>query len=388
MSKTLMRTLLALASVASTTVFAAAAAPTLDLAAVQKFRSQAQAQTARANAQAKNLGIGGYSAPGSRPAEAFVNVLRSYPTSCLDSPLPLGLWSNNPEAQQADIVLYGDALSSDPNERNFSETDTITVFRLPCAGGQSATLLEIDRPNCGSTCGQLYPTLPGVTLTQGSTQNYPIRYADDPNTFYANNFANSPLYGSDVYVLENFYGNNLPFFNYNEAFTLTIDDFATSLNLTNYSFAAYNPSDYAETSQPLPISGHMTTNWASANQSGEGIVMQIYDNGDSATRTLAFAWFTYDDLGVPFWLFGQASFPIGARTVTAATAYYVGGSFAPSSPSAAVPPTTWGSATFTFPDCTHMTVQYNGNASAHQGPTGSGTRQFLRVGYVNGLVCI
>lgn len=386
MSKIFTRAALALATALPAVVWAAGAKPVFDQAAMEKARSAAMAQSALAAAQAKKPGATG-TAPGGSATEITVNPYKSYPTSCLESPLALGLYANNPEAVQGDITLFGDQLSADANERNYLETDTITVFRLPCADGQSVALLEIDRPSNVDGNTNLYPTLPGVTVTQsGVATNYAIRYSDDVNTFFASNYANSPFYVSNVYVLENYYNQNAPFLNYNNAFTLTIDDFASSQNLFDFDMSAYHSADYAAASQPLPISGHMSTNWANPSQSGEGIILQVYDQGNTTTRVLSFAWFTYDDTGVPLWIYGDTSFNIGARSVTVPTLFFNGGSFAGNLP-AGVPFSSWGNVTFSFPDCTHMSVSYNGDASPISGHK-QGSKTFVRAGYVNGLVCI
>jgi hypothetical protein len=115
--------------------------------------------------------------------------------------------------------------------------------------------------------------------------------------------------------------------------------------------------------------------------------LQVYDDGDKATRTLSFAWFTYDDSGLPFWLFGSGTFNIGATSVTATTVYLDGGKFAPSTLQPAVPHPSWGTVTFSFPDCGHMNIAYNGDASAVNGPKGNSTATYLRVADVNSLVC-
>ena len=381
MSKFFVRTIVVLA--AALPVAAVAAAATLNQGAMQKARSAEQTQAAQAAAYAKKP------SSGTAAAEITVNPFRSYPTSCLESPLAYNLWVNNPEAVQGDITLFGDPLSADANERNYLETDTITVFRLPCADGLSVTLLEIDRPSDASST--YYPTLPGVTVTQsGVATDYPIRYSDDVNTFFASNYANSPLYVSNVYVLENYYNDNAPYLNYNNAFTLTIDNFASSGgNLFDFGMSAYHTSDYAAASQPLPISGHMSTNWGNPNQSGEGIILQVYDQGGGTPlrRVLSFAWFTYDDNGFPLWIYGDTFFNVGARTVTVPTLYYSNGFFA-GSLAAGVPFSAWGNVTFSFPDCTHMNISYNGDASPINSGHKQGTKTFERVGYVNGIVCI
>ena len=367
------------------------AAPTLDQAAMEKARSAAQALNAQG--QAKKIAVGVKS--GGSTAEVAANPSRAYPVSCLDSPLPVdyngsgALWHNDPNALQAQIVLFGDPFSADAGERNYAETDTITVFRVACANGYSASLLEIDRPTNMDGHTDRYPTLPGVYVTQGTTQNYPIRYSDDPNTFFANNYPNTPLYSNNVYALERYYLDQTPL-DYNQAFTLTINDFATSQNLTAFNMPVYDSSDYPDASKPLPISGHMSAAWTNPDQSGEGILLQVYDVGNGK-RVLAYAWFTYDDLGLPFWIYGDdgdSPFTIGARSVTVPTWYFQGGSFDGSLP-AGVPAHTWGTATFTFPDCNSLLISYTGDASAVHGPNGSATNHlFQRVAYVNGVGCL
>jgi len=365
---------------------AAAAAPKFDQAAMEKARRAAQAETAIAKATA--TGVKGGTAAG----EVTVNPFRSYPASCLQSPLAFGMWSGNPEAVQANITLFGDAFSSDAGERNYLETDTITVFRLPCADGYSVSLIEIDRPSNVDGHTDRYPTLPGVTFsglstTGASVTGYPLRYSDDVNTFFANNFANSPLYTSNVYVLENYYNSNAPQLNYNQAFTLTIDDFATSQNLTQFPLATYNPAHYAATSQPLPVSGYMSTNWGNPDENGEGIIVQVYDIGNSTSRVFSFAWFTYDDAGFPLWIYGDTEFPIGSKTVTVPTLYFANGAFA-GSIAAGANFASWGNATFSFPDCEHMTVSYNGSAAPINNGHKQGSKTFARIANVNGLACI
>ncbi len=362
-----------------------AANHTLDVKAANAARMQVQRNVFHAQSLAKKLGNPG-TGTGNQPAEKFSNVDRAYPPSCLQSPLALGLYNNDPHALTAQITLPGDPLASDPVEQNYKELVNVTLFRVVCSGGESATLLEIDRSSANEGNQTHYPTLPGVSVSQGSNNIF-IRMANDPNTFFSANYSLTPLVNSDVFILENFYGSAVQY-DYNNAFSLTIDNFgATSSRYTTYPMAAYNPASYAEASLPLPISGYMSTNWSNPNQSGEGLVVQVYDAGDQANRILTFAWFTYDNMGLPFWLYGQATFPIGTRTLAVPTIYLSGGSFAPAILGAGVPYTNWGTATISFPDCGHMNVQFNGSASAVNGPTGSGNLTFVRTADVNSLVC-
>jgi hypothetical protein len=118
-------------------------------------------------------------------------------------------------------------------------------------------------------------------------------------------------------------------------------------------------------------------------------VMQVYDDRDeadgSATYTLAFAWFTYDAAGNPYWIYGQAALAIGQTQVSVPTVYYQGGSFL-GTVTSGVPATSWGVTQFTFSDCNTMNIVYNRNATP-QGPASHGTATFVRVANVNGIVC-
>src|SRR3569833_620852 len=56
-----------------------------------------------------------------RAGEFFANPYRAYPPSCLQSPLPTGLYVNDPSKQKTTISLPGDPLSGDANERAYTE---------------------------------------------------------------------------------------------------------------------------------------------------------------------------------------------------------------------------------------------------------------------------
>ena len=67
----------------------------------------------------------------------------------------------------------------------------------------------------------LYPTFPGVWVQQQNLVAY-IRLAADPNTTSSQMYVNGPVYRNSVYTLENTVG--APAFDYNHAFTLTVDN--------------------------------------------------------------------------------------------------------------------------------------------------------------------
>jgi len=363
---------------------AAQSAPARTLSASNGIAAQQKALVAEARNKVN-------ATRGSTAGEVFENPYRAYPPSCFNNGLPQNGYAAATaiDVQQGQMVLLGDPSECLPGansaECNYKETDTVTLWRVACSGGKSATLLQIDRPANHSTT--LYPTLPLITVNQGTTTNFPIRVGSDPNTFFSTNFANQPLMASDVFVLENYYGSGISQIDYSKAFSLTTNNQDVGANASSLAFPV---PDYVAPANPprLEITGYMSTNWSNPNQSGEGIVLQVYDNGDHASRTLAFAWFTYDKSGLPFWLFGQANVPIGANQISAPTYYFQGGTFQPAAVSATVPAKPWGFVTFTFPDCSHMNIAYNSTSNPPTPvPTGQGSTNYTRVANVNGLAC-
>ena len=326
------------------------------------------------------------------PAEIFANTQRAYPPSCLNDGVPFGKSNLYTNVQTVALTLQ----MYDSTTRGYSpETESLSVWRVPCSGGKAATVLELDRPAANNGSTTKFPIFPSIYITTaatGTTHIFP-RLAQEPNTRFEDVSAQYTLdgftfiYSSTAFVFENYDAYNpraTPVVDYNQAFTLNVNNLASGGSPLVLQVPAYVPPT---TPALMEISGYMSTNWASQTQGGEGIVMQVYDNADHATRELVFAWFTYSDQGLPFWLYGEGSLAIGATSVTAQTAYFKGGTFAPAAVSAAVPPTIWGTVTFTFPDCGHMKIVYNGDASVVHGPKGNSSAIYARVADVNGLVC-
>lgn len=366
-----------------------AAGAQLDLAQAQQIRAQMQAQIIGGKAMAGAKAVAGAKPGGATAGEMFANPDRAYPPSCLNSPIPLGLWQNDPLARYAQIRLIGDPYAGG-NEATYSETVKIYVFRVVCTSGLSATLMEIDRPSNMEGNTSLYPTVPGVSVTQGGNTLY-VRMANDPNTFFSTTYALNPLVNSDVFVLENFYGGSIQL-NYNNALTLTVDTLnqADPNRYTNFNLPAYNPSLYAAASQPLPISGYMTGNWYDKAHSGEGIQVEVGElqgSGNNLPRFINIAWYTFDSDGVPYWLFGTGIFNAGATSVPLQLAYSYGGSFAGSG-AVAQAPQLWGTFNVQFPDCNTMQFSYQSAAGLPTGvPTGQGSKTWTRLSQMNGLTC-
>ncbi|MBS0571108.1 MAG: hypothetical protein JSS28_10900 [Proteobacteria bacterium] len=369
---------------------AAGAAPQVDLARAQQVRAQMQAQANQARDAAQKTGAAGARLDGAKPAELFANPYRAYPPSCLNSPMPFGLWHNDPNALHTTLNLIGDPLSGDAGERAYVETANVYVFRVVCTSGKSATLLEIDRPSSMEGNTSRYPSMPGVYVSQSGLQDYVARVADDPNTFFSTVYALNPLVRSDVFILENFYGGAVQF-NYNNSVTVTVDNLAagTARQVVDFPLGAYNPAQYAQASQALPISGYMTGAWYDPAHSGEGIQVEVGEQGTPGAandRYLVIAWYTYDPLGFPYWLYGAGNFTSGDRAATVSMVYSTGGGFAGSFASAITP--AWGTINVQFPDCNTMQFNYQSTSGLPAGvPTGNGAKTWTRISQMNGLTC-
>ncbi len=364
-----------------------AATVQIDLATAQQSRAQVQARSTQSLAMKKS-GAAGAKPGGTHAAELFANPDRAYPPSCLNSPMPFGMWQNDPNAQSAQINLIGDPYAGNQFEQQFIETDTVYLFRVVCSSGKSATLLEIDRPSGHDAA--LYPTLPAISVAQDSNNNY-VRMIDDPNTFFATTYPLNPLVNSDVFVLENFYGDSVQF-DYNQPFVLTVDTLNTNdpNRYTTFSLPVYNPAQYSEASLPLPISGYMTGAWFDPAHSGEGIQIEVGEQGTPGTandRYIVAAWYTYDSTGAPYWLYGAGSFTDGDTSASIPMQFTSGGGFAGTFGSTANFQD-WGTVNVQFPDCNAMKFSYLPLPGLPSGvPSASGTKTWTRLTQMNGLTC-
>ena len=375
----------------------AAEIPALDTAAAHAAVAahQARASAARLRAQAAIAGATGKSVAAVGTG-AYANPYRAYPPSCLADGLPAFVVGSDANARQTTLTLAGYDDSGNP----ISEIDTFTVWRVPCSGGVSATLLEIDRPAVSNS----FLFFPSIVLTNASNVQYPPRLPQDPNTVYSDTAPAGELSFSSVYVLDYFYGDSTadaP--NFNQSFTLSIDtltkdsgghEIIGALNIPAYNAANFN--NYPSASNPLEISGYVSGPWFDTTHGGEGMLIEVYDIGDQANRVFAATWYTFDNLGLPFWLVTSATIPIqgkaagvtnGYQVINAPVQYVTGGGFAGNF----TPPVSrplWGTMSFSFAGCNTLNFSYNGATGAGiNGPAGNSTRQWTRLASINGLVC-
>jgi hypothetical protein len=393
---------LALTLVASaTSAFAAGDASRPAVAAERIVQARLLSPAAAGTGQAKEL---------------IANVARAYPAGCFSDTQPSASGNIEPLPITPSGPLYGGAVTlyaydSTVSNHDSTEGVTITIWRVACSssgdklsynpdgGPVAATLMRIQRSSQNEGNTSVYPTFPSVRIAQGSIgfddPNYRdyVRVVPEPNTVIADTLIDAPVSNSTTYVLENYPYSGASIFAFNQAFQIRFDNGYTNsqgqptgqivFNVPDY---VPNSSTYPAASQPLPINGYMTGSWYDPTHSGEGILTQVYD-ADGHSRIFAATWYTFDAAGNPFWLVAQGTFAIGATSIpNMAVSYRTGGGFAGNF----TPPLTapsWGTMTVSFPSCQKMTFTYNGSASAVNGPQGSGTKTFTRLGSINSLAC-
>jgi len=402
------RLALALTFVAgATSLWAAGDASRPGIAAEQATRARLLVPTANTS---------GTSASGTSQAkELIANSARAYPAGCFSDTQPSAAGNIEPLPVVTSGPTYGGTVTLyayDTTQSNHDSTEnvTITIWRVACSssgdklsynpdgGPVAATLMRITRTSSGTT--SKYPTFPSVRISQGSIgfddANYRdyVRVVTEPNTVIADTLVDAPVIDSTTYVLENYPYSGASIFAMNQAFQIRFDNGYTNgsgqpTGQIVFNVPDYNPtaSTYPAASQPLPINGYLSGSWYDPTHSGEGILTQVFDV-DGKTRIFAATWYTFDNAGIPFWLAAQGTFNIGATSISNMTVgYRTGGGFAGNF----TPPTTlqtWGTMSVSFPSCQKMSFSYNGNTSAvNGGPSGSGSKTFVRIGSINSLSC-
>ncbi len=350
-----------------------------------------------------------------------VNARRAYPPSCLTYPLP-----DTPTGPvySREITLY-----THQNEVNDTEgaPATLEVWRVPCTRSgttfKSATLMRIV-PDAGvpATLGLLMPAVRISQTGLSSLYGYEsltgrnlIRIVREPNTIHAGR-SEEWTHLDRTFVLENLpdESDEFPFeqrgqFDFNLPFLIMMDSFVYSAAGTPIHFImdvpAYEPTvdDYPSAFEPLPISGYMSSNWFAPGSAGEGIVVQVFERAtddlagcenigseeSGAILDLSFNWFTYDTDGKPFWIYGDACVPAADPAhISIASFYSTGLGFAGQFDESDGERHAWGTVSFTFPSCNHMSVAYQANDGLPEGvPSGTGILDYQRVANINGLVC-
>jgi hypothetical protein len=370
---------------------AAAAHASAGLAHVQKLAElMKQPRGAQAGAGINAVTTATLSGP------RIANPYRAYPPNCLADPLP-----DTPSGPSTSfqMPLYSRDSNGNPTTQ---ETVTVTIWRMACSssgnltpyntdhGANAALLMRIER---SSTSTDAFPTFPFLTSNQGNTSGNLVRAAMEPNTVISDGPYDAPLLVDTTYVLENYpyAGSGLTLFDYD--FTLLIDPVidANCTGCQSVTINGYQPSqtDYPAAFQNLPIDGYMSSSYYDPAHNGEGFLVDIYDNPGGTTRTVFAAWYTYDPLGLPFWLIAQGSVAVGANAMTGQPVYYFdGGGFAGDFGTTSTIHN-WGTISMSWADCNKLNFTYNGatDPAVVNGPSGSGTRTWVRISDINGLNC-
>ena len=140
--------------------------------------------------------------------------------------------------------------------------------------------------------------------------------------------------------------------------------------------ATFLHPDNIEFSPPLPTEQQFLGTFWNPARSGEGLMLTqdqfTQQAGVLAPRVYAL-WFTYDLTGGPMWLFGDVTGKDGNYQITflRPVGTHFGAAFNP----AEVVRQPWGTATTSYSDCNHLTVNYN----ATQPGFGSGTLSLTRL---------
>ncbi|WP_440225122.1 hypothetical protein ACQQ2N_07695 [Dokdonella sp. MW10] len=330
-----------------------------------------------------------------RPGQPLVNVVRAYPPSCLADPLPDT--PSGPLYRNQNVALA----ATDGAGGYYTENVTVTIWRVACSSAtlfNSATLMRIDRRPEYNGDADVYPLFPGIEVAQGTVGfGNPAglsfaRIANEPNTIVSDTVVDSPIVYSTTYVLENYPFDNAGYFDFNLPFSVRLDNF---FNTNRYSFInnvpSYNPTaaTYPDAYANLPLSGYIGSNWYDPAHSGEGMIVRINENeARPDVLSLEIAWYTYDANGTPFWLYGGADFPRGAREVTSPMIYQYDGYFAGNGPTGPAARGNWGQVIVSFPSCRDMRFTYTALAGLPDFvPRGTGTRNLKSISNQNGLFC-
>ena len=380
--------------------FAASVTP-LSAEAVASHQSAVTAQQA-ALAQLKSQGRKDQAATVYTPAVAGTqlypgtpmrNAFRAYPPSCAADPLPTG-WPGGTTTYSARMPFY--AIQS--NGTGVLETVTVTIWRVPCSSSgdsltynptgayNAMTLMRVDRDNDADTSRTIFLPLIQVsqgdidfgTITSPNPKSLP-RIATEPNTVISDVVYNSAILASTTYVLENYPYANSGYFTYSDAFTIRFNT-NTGVAPVDIAVPAYVPASVPQPNATLPFDGYAAAQWFNSDFN-EGLLLQVTEqpqSDGSTVRQLVFDLLTQDDNGDPLWLVGNAAFDVGQRVVTIDTIYL--------GPALAHLP--WGQATFTFPDCNHLDVNFTPDANLPAPiPSFSGLTTYDRLFTANGMTC-
>jgi hypothetical protein len=330
-----------------------------------------------------------------KPGTPMRNAFRAYPPSCAADPLPTG-WPGGTQTYSAQMPFY--AIQN--NSVGVLENVTVTIWRIPCSSSgdsvpynpngyeNAMTLMRVDRADDSNTA--VVPFMPFIQVSQGdigfttgtgsfNPESLP-RIATEPNTVISDVVYNSAIPVSTTYVLENYPYSGSGYFTYSDGFTIRFNPNVSGVTPVDIVVPPYTPSSVPGPDNTLPFDGYAAAQWYNTDFN-EGLLLQVTEqeqSDGSIVRQLVFDLLTQDTNGDPLWLVGNAAFDVGQRVVTVDTIYL--------GPGLAHLP--WGQATFQFPDCNHLSVNFTPDAGLPDPiPSFSGVTTYTRLFTENGMTC-
>lgn len=130
----------------------------------------------------------------------------------------------------------------------------------------------------------------------------------------------------------------------------------------------------------VTLGGYLSGNWYDPAQPGQGFQLEFTDQNS----TLIAVWFVFAPSGgAQNWIFAQGAYDHAANAVTVDAELLSGAQFPPQFKTSDVQNTPWGTLTFTFSDCDHAQVSWNGTLPGY----GSGSTALTRLTSIRGLAC-
>jgi plastocyanin len=216
---------------------------------------------------------------------------------------------------------------------------------------------------------------PNITINVGDTVRF--TNADGPHNVHADNGSFRCAQGCDGQG-----GNGDPI---DSAWTSTVaftQAGVVTYRCDNHGAAGMVGTITVQGTQPtgnVPITGAFTGAWFDPNQSGHGIFIEVIPNN----QMLAW-WFTFTPGGEQTW-FGNVG-TINGDTAVVNALTTIGGQWIPNFNPGAITQPSWGTLTFTFTDCNHGRVDFNGNGPAGVG-YGTGHMDLSRLTQPVGVTC-
>lgn len=302
------------------------------------------------------------------------NARRSYPPSCLSSPLPSA--PRGPAVTRT--ITLADLTGS------YTENVAVTMWRAACSGNKSAILIRFDR-SASRENTEPAPVIPIMGVARTGQNDLALRPAGEPNTIGAD-VLGIRIIGDVTVVLETYPVDNFQI-DLNPAVTISLFPFyANQTRREAFNVVAYDRQTHPDGTQALEINGYTTGTYFDPARSGEGLFWEVAERGDG-TRFAFFSWFTYAPDGRPTWIIGNVDVPVGARTILVPTFSFTGGGFAGNFNPANIVSRPWGNVSFAFPDCNTLALTFASTHSDANVPTGDGTRVWTRLSSINGFVC-